>query len=569
MKKAVPYNTYSSNDNIFIGLDDPIDSNIDPVDRERVVLYPNGQHGAKSFLIDYRSLDKERYRLESDKLSFSKALSQGTIINKKTIKNTNYKKERTHHVKNVHFTKKYLKEIDASEYQMVSSSTVPQSGNAIIYEKPFVSFADIAPFVETYTEALLNSYKLISENEGKLQVEMLNEIVKQSEIKLGKVIQRQEKYLAAVRARVDKMIDKFADKRQLVYELRNLKREYGNYKVKHDLLERQLTEAQEKLLESSSAGAASRKIRILSRNKKIEKNVSRLKSEKENLQSRLPNLEEELKKLTQQKETILELLKSRDREIENTAMEMEVEQKMAKLKVAVPEKIRVDMQEKVLTLNGYSMFFKELATGLGFSLECKICGQRLIEPRQVWPCGHVFCQKCLQKSNRSKSQLNSFGDLIKTADKKKDELHQILNAYNNGGEVTRIEFEIALRRVRIMLDEDKKSVLWELLDPRGIDTASIGTITSVLSGNFGGFKAAESKFGGASKSKTTGNNAISLCPFCYVEEGAKQFVKNDPITDKILHRLGFFERDQTKDGDIIALCKNYKSSLDDIEIILR
>jgi hypothetical protein len=569
MKKAIPCNTYSSDDNIFIGLDDSIHVNTNPVDRERVVLYPNGQQNAKSFLIDYRSLNNERCKFESEKLSFSKALSQGTIINKKIFKNTKCKKERTHHVQNVHFAKKYLRDIDAAEYQMVSSSSVPQSGNVIIYEKPFVTFADIAPFVESYTDALLNSYKIISENEGKLQVEMLNEIVKQSEIKLGKVIQRQEKYLAAVRVRVDKMIDKFADKRQLVYELRDLKREYGNYKVKNDLLERQLKEAQEKLMESSSAGAASRKMRILSRKKKIDKNVSRLKNENKSLQSRLPNLEKELKKLIQQKEIILELLKSRDREIENTAMEIEVEQKMAKLKVAVPEEIRVVMQEKVLTLNSYSMFFKELATGLGFSLECKICGQRLFEPRQVWPCGHVFCQKCLQKSNRSETRLNSFADLIKAAGKRKGDLHKVLNAYNNGGEVTRIEFEIALRRVRIMLDEDKKKVLWDLIDPRGLNTASMGTITAVLSGKFGGLKAAESKFGGASKSKTAANRVISLCPFCCIEEETKQFVKNDPITDKILQRLGFFERDQTKDGDIIALCKNYKSSLDDIEIILR
>ena len=47
-----------------------------------------------------------------------------------------------------------------------------------------------------------------------------------------------------------------------------------------------------------------------------------------------------------------------------------------------------------------------------------------------------------------------------------------------------------------------------------------------------------------------------------------QFVKEDPLTEKILQRLGFFERDQTKDGDILALCENYKNSLDEASLFL-
>ena len=72
---------------------------------------------------------------------------------------------------------------------------------AIIYEKPDVSFADIAPFVESYTDALLDAYKRISENEAKLHTEKLNEIVKQAEDDLVSVISKQQVYLAAVRKR--------------------------------------------------------------------------------------------------------------------------------------------------------------------------------------------------------------------------------------------------------------------------------------------------------------------------------------------------------------------------------
>ena len=112
------------------------------------------------------------------------------------------------------------------------------------------------------------------------------------------------------------------------------------------------------------------------------------------------------------------------------------------------------------------MFFKELATGLGFSLECKICDKRLDNPRQVWTCGHVFCQKCLKKaaSNGNKGRLDSFASLIKAAEKKKAELHEILTDYNDNGKISRLEFEIALRRVKIMLNEEQKELLCDLID---------------------------------------------------------------------------------------------------------
>ena len=599
------YNVSTSSVDIFHGLDDEIDPNADLEDNnERIVLYPNGQKGAKSCLIDYKSLNNKIYnsQVKKDKVSFSKALSQGRIINNK-IKLS--KKHVLNNLQNqiqsgkfsIDNNNKYL--IDSKvipEYQPISSALISESKAAIIYDEPSVNFADIAPFVESYTEALLNSYVHISENESKLHVEKLNEIVKESEASLGKVIEKQKKYLAAVRVRVDKMIDKFAGKRQLVYDLREVKREYGNCKYKNDSLEKQVMEAQEKLLESSNVGAASLKLKIGSRKKRVDKNVKRLKGEFETLQQRLPSLETELEVLQSKKEEIIETLKRRDREIEDMEMEIDVEEKIAKTKVAVPEKIRVEMNENVLTLNGYSMFFKELATGLGFSLECKICDKRLDNPRQVWTCGHVFCQKCLKKaaSNGNKGRLDSFASLIKAVEKKKAELHEILTDYNDNGKISRLEFEIALRRVKIMLNEEQKNVLWELIDPLGIDSTSMGTVVAVLSGQFGkvgGLKAiispsrrssrtptfatkhrmsmlaAKAKFRVASSSKR--KLGMSLCPFCEIEADKKQFVKEDPLTEKILQRLGFFERDQTKDGDILALCENYKNSLDEIEAILR
>ena len=169
-------------------MDDEIDPNADLEDNnERIVLYPNGQKGAKSCLIDYKSLNNKIYnsQVKKDKVSFSKALSQGRIINNK-IKLS--KKHVLNNLQNqiqsgkfsIDNNNKYL--IDSKvipEYQPISSALISESKAAIIYDEPSVNFADIAPFVESYTEALLNSYVHISENESKLHVEKLNEIVKE------------------------------------------------------------------------------------------------------------------------------------------------------------------------------------------------------------------------------------------------------------------------------------------------------------------------------------------------------------------------------------------------------
>ena len=80
------YNVSTSCVDIFHGLDDEIDPSADLEDNnERIVLYPNGQKGAKSCLIDYKSLNNKIYnsQVKKDKVSFSKALSQGRIINNK------------------------------------------------------------------------------------------------------------------------------------------------------------------------------------------------------------------------------------------------------------------------------------------------------------------------------------------------------------------------------------------------------------------------------------------------------------------------------------------------------
>ena len=65
--------------NVFPGLDD----NIQPVQDdggERFMLYPNGQKVAETILVDYSSLDTGTTK---GHLSFSKALSQGNVINRK------------------------------------------------------------------------------------------------------------------------------------------------------------------------------------------------------------------------------------------------------------------------------------------------------------------------------------------------------------------------------------------------------------------------------------------------------------------------------------------------------
>ena len=255
---------------------------------------------------------------------------------------------------------------------------------------------------------------------------------------------------------------------------------------------------------------------------------------------------------------------SKRRDIEDMEMEIEVEQKMAKLKVLCRQCAK-ELQRRTLTLNSYSMFFKRLATGLSFSLQCKVCEQRLVEPRQIWTCGHVFCKRCVHIAAGSTGRLESFESLVKIAERNKSKLHDILNDYNADGKITRLEFEIALRRVNIILNEDQKNILWNFIDPLHIDSASMGTVKAVLSGKFekvAGLKAivspsrigpqnpsfgvrhrisvmaAKTKFATASK-KEMRDNGVSLCPFCKLEKGKKQFVKDDPLTDKILHRLGF------------------------------
>ena len=428
-----------------------------------------------------------------------------------------------------------------------------------------------------------------------MHTEKLNEIVKQAEDDLVSVISKQQVYLAAVRKKVDKMIDRHAGKRQLVYDLREAKRQRGNIKAKNSILDQKLVEAQEKLLESSTVGAAGRKLRLTSQRKKIGVNIARLKTNAKPWKRLLPELQNELDKLELEHERIKGDTESKRRDIEDMEMEIEVEQKMAKLKVAMPDNVRKEMQRRTLTLNSYSMFFKELATGLGFSLQCKVCEQRLVEPRQIWTCGHVFCKECVHIAAGSTGRLESFESLVKIAERNKSKLHDILNDYNADGKISRLEFEIALRRVNILLNEDQKNILWNLIDPLHIDSASMGTVKAVLSGKFekaAGLKAivspsrigprnpsfgarhrisvmaAKSKFATASK-KEMRDNGVSLCPFCKLEKGKKQFVKDDPLTDKILHRLGFFENGSAKHGDILTLCDNYKSSLDKIEMLLR
>ena len=210
----------------------------------------------------------------------------------------------------------------------------------------------------------------------------------------------------------------------------------------------------------------------------------RLKNERKALETLLPELQNELDKLELEHERIKGETEIKRRDIEDMEMEIEVEQKMAKLKVAMPDIVRKEMQERTLTLNSYSMYFKELATGLGFSLQCKVCEQRLVEPRQIWTCGHVFCKRCVHIAAGSTGRLESFESLVKIAERNKSKLHDILNDYNADGKITRLEFEIALRRVNIILNEDQKNILWNFIDPLHIDSASMGTVKAVLSGKF-------------------------------------------------------------------------------------
>lgn len=578
--------------NVFPGLDDSIQP-VQDDEGERFLLYPNGQKVAETILVDYSSLQTPAAK---GPMSFSKALSQGTIINRKTKPRTIEAQRRRRKQRfNAKFSNKYLKDARTYEKKRPAFKSVQEQKVAIIYEEPDVTFADIAPFVDSYTDALLDSYKRVSENEGKLHTEKLNEIVKQAEDDLVSVIKKQQVYLAAVRKKVDKMLDRHAGKRQLVYDLREAKRQHGNMKAKNSMLGQKLVEAQEKMLQTSTVGAAGRKLRLTSQKNKVGANIARLKTEHKTLERLLPELQNELQMLELEQERIKHDNESKRRDIEDMEMEIEVEQKMAKLKVAMPDDVRKEMQERTLTLNSYSMYFKELATGLGFSLQCKVCEQRLIEPRQIWTCGHVFCKECVHIAASSNGRLKSFEGLMKMTERYQSKLHGILNDYNANGKISRIDFEIALRRVNILLNEDQKNILWNLIDPLHIDSASIGTVKAVLSGKFekvAGLKAivspnrvssrspsfgarhrisimaAKSKFATASKIEMR-DTGVSLCPFCKLEKGKRQFVKDDPLTDKILHRLGFFESGNMKGGDILTLCDSYKSSLDNIEMLLR
>ena len=97
--------------NVFPGLDD----NIQPVQDdggERFMLYPNGQKVAETILVDYSSLDAGTTK---GHLSFSKALSQGNVINRKTkVRKIEAQRRRRKKRFNAKFPNKYLK--DARTY---------------------------------------------------------------------------------------------------------------------------------------------------------------------------------------------------------------------------------------------------------------------------------------------------------------------------------------------------------------------------------------------------------------------------------------------------------------------
>ena len=72
---------------------------------------------------------------------------------------------------------------------------------------------------------------------------------------------------------------------------------------------------------------------------------------------------------------------------------------------------------------------------------------------------------CFESASQSFSQPNNYYTTTfgLTGDDLKAELHEILSDYNDNGKISRLEFEIALRRVKIMLNEEQKNMKNQLV----------------------------------------------------------------------------------------------------------
>ena len=560
----------------------------------QIQIFPGGAADALTFLPDYGSLEAKHGRCHK-KESFSRRLKDNKFRKlrasgpRKALPRTNL----------VTLSAYFNDQQDSTPEESSEVIHVPVGHNdAIIYEEPNISFADIKPFIGNYTDALVSAYDAVSKAEGEIHETKLLDLIQGYEKELKVLIAKQQVYIDKQRVRVERMLAKHDGTRQLLKRLNESRRMIVTLQENEITLLDDVTEADRLLLKVSGAGVAAEKLKLKAKTTQVLKNAKKVRGELDNIKKTLPALRSELEGAQLKSENLDAKLVRLENDIEDTNVEIKVESELSKKGTEIPESVRVEVRDIIFGLHNFSSYFSSLAAGIEYSLQCSMCQTRLKEPRQVWPCGHVFCFECVKKSSGNKSSITTFRALRRAIRASRALFETTLEDFaahdtdSPLNKVDQLEFEIALRRVDVMLSTKQSKILWGMVDPTGENSASVGTIVALLtagkvtkssalaailhvkrngqpslrSSQKLSMIAAKAKFAAAAKAM---EKAISLCPNCKVEPGVRSKTKYDRLRDKVLYRLGFFENQHQGKLDVLKLCQNLSLSLDEIQALVR
>ena len=554
---------------------------------------PRGEASAIPFLPDYQSFDASTRGVRK---SYSRRL-QANDFSKSDTRKIKAKRWVESDDLAVHA---YRQQIHSTQTDRNIPETVSGTGTAIIYEDPTISFADIKPLITSYSNTLIEAYIQVSEAEGTIHERDLRILVLKFETQLKELIAEQQRHTDKVRARVEKMLEKHEGTRQILNHLKALQRNARSYKDRKAAIEEAIFEAESKLWEASKEGIAVQKTNLKERAAKIMKSYTNLCAQTAELADVLPTLREELSGLKIKEISLDERLECVKSEIEEVKSEIKVENEMSKCAPEIPEETRNAVRQVIQELHPLANYFSSLAAGLEYTLRCTICKTRIVEPRQVWPCGHVYCFECLKANSGNRSTTTSFKAFLNQIEKRREVLEKTLRdfAANHSdiplGHISYLEMEIGFRRVDILLSRKQMDIVWEMIDPTRQGHASVGSVMGLLTTGSAikssalnailhvqkadqpSFRmsrhmtmiAAKAKFTAASKIM---EKALTFCPLCEVIPGQKPEQKHDPLTTKILSRLGFYESMSGQDDkvDILGLTHIFASSLSDIQGMVR